>query len=53
MAKEEEKKVVEASLKEVPTQFGVLVELPDGRQVTDLGLLVEIYNDIQKIKKSV
>ena len=48
MAKEEEKKVIEASLKEVPTQVGLVVELPDGRQVSDLGLLVEIYNDIQK-----
>ena len=55
MAKEEEKKVVEpkAVLVEVPTQTTLLVRLPDGREISDLGLLVEIYNDIQKIKKSV
>lgn len=53
MVKEEEKKVVEAILVEVPTQTALVVRLPDGREVSDLGLLVEIYNDLQKIKKAV
>lgn len=53
MGKDDEKKVVEAVLEEVPTQMGIVVRLPDGRQVTDLGLLVEIYNDLQTIKKRV
>lgn len=61
MAKEqtEEKQIVEQSkgkeaiIKEIPTEYGLTVELPDGKQVDSLGLLVEIYNLLIRIKKSV
>ena len=49
----EDKKVPEAVLKKVPTQMGIVIQLPDGREVDELELLVELYNDIQKIKRAV
>lgn len=53
MTNKEETKVVEAIVEEVPTQTALVVRLQDGRQVSDLGLLVEIYNDLQIIKKAI
>ena len=49
----EEKKVIEASLVEVPTQTTIAFKLEDESLVDDKGMLLKIYNDIQLIKKSV
>ena len=57
MPNEEEKKVTKqekkAKLVEAPTQYGVFIQLPDGRNLSELELLVEIYNDLQEVKKSI
>jgi len=44
--------VKEATLIEVPTQMGMAIQLEDGSQVNELGLLLKIYNDLQKVKRS-
>ncbi len=53
LEKSEKKATKEAKLVEVPTQFGLSVELEDGTKVDDLQLLVKIYNKLLKIEKSV
>jgi hypothetical protein len=57
MSKEEpievKKEVKEAKIVEVPSEYGIAVELEDGRIVTPLELQVLTYNEIKKIKKSV
>lgn len=59
MAKEEEKKQEkektndsEAKIVETPVQFGIAYQI-GGEVVDERELLVRIYNDIQKIKRSV
>ena len=49
----EEKKSDEAVMVEVPTQTTIAFKLEDESLVDEKGLLVKIYNDIQKIKKSI
>lgn len=51
--KKKPEKETEAKIVEIPTQYGVAIELPDGKKLNELQLLMEIYNDIQRIKKSV
>jgi len=59
MKEQEEKQPVEQSkgkeavIKEIPTEYGLTVELPDGKQVDSLGLLVEMYNILIRIKRSI
>jgi cell division septal protein FtsQ len=43
----------EAILIQVPTEFGIAIKLPDGREITDLQLLVEIYNELSELKKQI
>jgi len=52
MEKKEELKQ-EAEIVEVTTQTAPAIKLEDGTIVNELMLLVKIYNDIQKIKKSI
>lgn len=47
------KETKEAKIVEVPSQFMQVIELEDGEQVGIDALIVRMYNDIQKIKKSV
>lgn len=53
MVEELKEKKESKQAKIVPYQVdsGFVVELPNGDKVDALGILVEIYNDIQKIKK--
>ena len=51
MADKKEEKT-EASLVEVPTQTTIAFKLEDESIIDERGLLLRIYNDIQKIKKS-
>lgn len=41
-----------AVIKEVPIQFGDTIELPDGRTVDQAELLVEIYNKVLRLERS-
>lgn len=50
--KKDEKPKDEARVVEVPTQMGLMVELPDGRVVNDLEFRVELYNMVYKVKKA-
>lgn len=50
---EEKQNTDEAVLVEVPTQTGIAFKLADGTIIDDRGLLVKIYNDIQKIRKAI
>ena len=43
----------EISLVEVPTQTTIAFKLEDGRVVDERALLLELYKDIQSIKKAV
>jgi hypothetical protein len=49
----DEKKQTKAEIVEVPTQMGLAIRLPDGRNVSEAEVLVEIYNQILEIKKAV
>ena len=49
---EKKEEVIEASLVEVPTQTTIAFKLEDESLVDDKALLLKIYNDIQKIKRS-
>jgi len=51
--KEEKKGVSEATLIEVPTQTTIAFKLEDESLVDEKGMLLKIYQDIQKIKKSI
>ena len=51
--KAESVKTVEAQIVEVATQYGQAIQLPDGRKVDDVQLMVEIYNKLSRIEKSV
>ena len=53
MVEEKKKETVEESLVEVPTQTTIAFKLEDETLVDEKGLLIKIYNDIQKIKKSI
>lgn len=44
---------MEAEIVEVTTQTSPAIKLEDGTVVNELMLLVKMYNDIQKIKKSI
>jgi len=52
-AKTETTKVEEAKLVEVPTQYAPAYQLEDGKVVDERELLLVIYQDLQKVKKSV
>jgi hypothetical protein len=41
-----------ARLTEVVTQKSIAIELDDGKIITDLELLINIYNDLQSIKSN-
>ena len=43
----------EAKLVEVPTQYAPAYQLEDGKVVDERELLLVIYQDLQKVKKSV
>ena len=43
----------EAKLVEVPSAYGIAIELEDGRKVDEVELLVIVYNKLLKIEKSV
>lgn len=45
--------IKEASLVEVPTQTTIAYKLEDESVVDEKGLLIKIYNDVQKIKRSI
>jgi hypothetical protein len=47
------KKVYEAKVVDTVTQTAPAVQLPDGTIIDSLELLVMVYNDLQKVKKSV
>ena len=49
---EDKKDIKEAALVEVPTQTTITFKLEDESLVDEKGLLIKIYNDIQKIKRS-
>lgn len=53
MTEEKKKEVIEASLVEVPTQTTIAFKMEDESLLDEKGLLLKIYNDIQKIKKSI
>lgn len=57
MTEEEKPKVKKESsqvkIVDISTQTAPAVQLEDGTIVSDLELLVMIYNDLQKIKRSV
>jgi len=50
--KKAETKLVEAKVIQIPVQLGEAIELSDGRQTDLTGLIVEIYNEFQKLKKT-
>lgn len=49
----QKKNIVAAKLVDVPAQFVKMIELSDGRVISDIELLVEIYNKVDRIAKSV
>jgi len=48
---EEQKKKDEFSLVEIPTEFGLAVQTPEGENITINDLLIRIANDIKIMKK--
>lgn len=51
MVEKEKSEESEAGLVEVPTQTAVAFRLTDGRVVDERTLLLEIYKDLQIVKK--
>ena len=52
MSEEKKQDSKEAELVEVPTQTALVFKLEDEKVVDEKGLLLKMYNDIQKIKRS-
>ena len=50
---EEQEKHKEAEIVEVTTQTDLAIRLPNGKIVNQLQLLIECYNSLKKIEKSV
>lgn len=42
----------DAQIVEVPTQTAYLIELEDGRRIDELTLMVEIYNEVKRIRRA-
>lgn len=53
MAKEELSKIDKASIVNVPTQVDQAYQLEDGRVVNDKEMLLEIYNIVKTINKTI
>ena len=53
MAEKKEEVKVAYSLKEVPTQTGMVVVDKDGKEFGQMDILVEILNKLDKIEKEI
>jgi len=51
MAEKEEKKGFE--LVEVPTEYGIAIQTPEGEQISANQLLVRMANNIEELRKNV
>ena len=52
MAEEKKQEKKEFQLVQVPTEFGLAFQTPDGKNITESELLVYIANTLEELKKN-